>query len=84
MAEKELGKVIHYFDKAMVAVIKLTGEGLKLGESVKFVKGEVEHTDTIDSMQIEHEDIKSAKKGQEVAIKVSSPVKEGTIVYKTE
>ncbi|MCH7883088.1 hypothetical protein IIA95_01575 [Patescibacteria group bacterium] len=84
MAEKELGKVIHYFDKAMVAVIKLTGGGLKLNESVKFVKGEIEHTDTINSMQIEHEDIKSAKKGQEVAVKVSSPVKEGSIVYKAE
>ena len=82
MAEKELGKVIHYFDKAMVAVIKLTGGGLKLGESVKFVKGEAEHINTIESMQIEHEDIKSAKKGQEVAVKVSSPVKEGSIVYK--
>ena len=84
MAEKELGKVIHYFDKAMVAVIKLTGGGLKVGENVKFVKGDTEHSQTVDSMQIEHEDIKSAKKEQEVAVKVSSPVKEGTIVYKTE
>jgi len=84
MAEKELGKVIHYFDKAMVAVIKLTGGGLKTGENVKFVKGETEHSQAIDSMQIEHEDIKSAKKGQEVAVKVSNPTKEGSTVYKTE
>lgn len=84
MAEKELGKVIHYFDKAMVAVIKLTGGGLKVGEGVKFVKGDTEHSQTVDSMQIEHENIQSAKKEQEVAVKVSSPTKEGAIVYKTE
>ncbi|KKS25825.1 MAG: hypothetical protein UU84_C0036G0001, partial [Candidatus Yanofskybacteria bacterium GW2011_GWC2_41_9] len=25
MAEKEIGKVVHYFDKAGVAVVKLSG-----------------------------------------------------------
>jgi len=82
--EKPLGKVTHYYDKAMVAIIKLIGGGLKIGDAVKFVKGENEFTQNIESMQIEHETLKSAKKGQEVAIKVSQPAKEGTLVYKTE
>ncbi|OGZ29834.1 MAG: hypothetical protein A2931_02260 [Candidatus Niyogibacteria bacterium RIFCSPLOWO2_01_FULL_45_48] len=79
--DKPLGKVSHYFDKAMVAVIKLDG-GLKVGDEVKFVKGEEEFSQTIDSMQIEHESIKSAKKGQETAVKVNQPAREGTLVYK--
>ena len=83
MNEKPLGKVTHYYDKAMVAIVKLSG-GLKIGDAVKFVKGENEFTQNIESMQIEHEALKSAKKGQEVAIKVSQPAKEGALVYKAE
>ena len=83
MNEKPLGKVTHYYDKAMVAIVKLSG-GLKVGDAVKFVKGENEFTQNIESMQIEHEALKSAKKDQEVAIKVSQPAKEGALVYKAE
>ena len=81
--DKEIGKVIHYFDKAMVAVVRLT-DGLKTGETVKFVHGENEFTQTIDSMEVEHEKIQSAKKGDEVAVKVEQKAKEGTGVYKVE
>lgn len=79
--EKEIGKVVHFYDKASVVVMKLTDSGLKVGDAVKFVKGDHEHTETIQSMQVDHKDIQSAKKGEEVAVKVSSPVKEGTTVY---
>jgi len=33
-------------------------------------------------MQIEHEQVEKAKKGDEVAIKVDQPTKEGAEVYK--
>jgi len=81
--DKEIGKVIHYFDKAMVAVIRLT-DSLKTGETVKFVHGENEFTQTIDSMEVEHEKIQSAKKGDEVAVKVEQKTHEGAKVYKVE
>ncbi|MBI4114857.1 MAG: translation elongation factor-like protein [Candidatus Niyogibacteria bacterium] len=82
--EKAIGKVTHFYDKASVAVLKMTDSGLKVGDTVKFVKGTEEHTEAIGSMQIDHKDVTSVKKGEEVAVKVSSPVKEGTAVYKTE
>ena len=81
--DKEIGKVIHYFDKAMVAVIRLT-DGLKVGETVKFVHGESEFSQPVESMEIEHKKIQSAKKGDEVAVKVEQKAKEGTKVYKVE
>lgn len=81
--DKEIGKVIHYFDKAMVAVIRLT-DGLKVGESVKFVHGENEFSQAIDSMEVEHKKIQSAGKGDEVAVKVEQKAKEGTRVFKVE
>lgn len=81
MADQEVGKVIHYYDKAMVAVTRLSG-GLKLGEVVKIAKGEDGFEMKVDSMQINHEPITEGKAGDEVAIKVTGPTKEGAIVYK--
>ncbi len=81
MADQEVGKVIHYFDKAMVAVIRLT-KGLKLGDTVKVTKGENEFEEKVESMQIDHQPVPKGKAGDEVAIKVSSPTKEGAVVQR--
>ncbi|MDD5489175.1 MAG: hypothetical protein PHP25_00650 [Candidatus Moranbacteria bacterium] len=83
MADQEIGKVVHYFDKAMVAVVKLS-KGVKAGEALKFVKGENEFELTADSMQLDHEPISKGKKGEEIAIKVPSPTKEGATVFKVK
>lgn len=81
--EKELGRVNHYFDKAMVAVI-LLNDNMAVGDMVKFVHGENEFTQTIGSMEIEHKKIDSGKAGDEVAVKVSEKTHEGAKVYKVE
>ena len=83
MAEKEIGKVVHYFDKAGVAVVKLSGS-LAVGDAIKIAKGDNEFTDIVESMQIEHETITSAQAGQEVAVKISQKTKEGAQVFKVE
>lgn len=82
--EKELGKIIHYYDKAGVAVVKLTGGALKVGDKVKLVKGDQEYTETVGSLQVEHESVQSVKKGDEVAVKVFAPIKSGAKIYKVE
>ena len=81
--DKELGKVIHYFDRAMVAVIRLSDD-LKVGETVKFVHGENEFTQTIDSMEIDHKKIQSAGRGEDVAMKVEQKTREGARIYRVE
>jgi len=81
--EKELGKVIHYFDKAMVAVIRLSDD-LAVGDAVKFVHNDSEVIQTVNSMEIDRKPIKSGKKGEEVAIKVDEPTHEHAKVYKVE
>ena len=82
MEERPLGKVVHYYDKAMVAVIRLDDGGLKVGDELRFVKFPEEFSQAIQSMQIEREAVDSAEKGQEIAVKVSQPAKEGTVVYR--
>ena len=79
--EKEIGKVIHYYDKIGVAVIRLT-DALKQGDQIKIQRGEEEFEDTVSSMQIEHQAVSTAKSGQEVAVKLSAKTKEGAVVCK--
>jgi|TARA_B100002003_G_C13819675_1_gene403553 putative protease len=78
---KEIGKVTHWYDKISVAVIKLSAP-LKVGDTVQVKRGETEFEATINSLQIDHKDVKSAKKGDEVATKLSEKAKEGSIVSK--
>lgn len=79
--EQEIGKITHYFDKAMVAVIKLNAD-LAIGDTLKFVQGENEFTQKIESMQVDRKPVESGKAGEEVAVKVEQPAREHAKVYK--
>jgi len=81
MADQEVGKVIHYYDKAMVAVVRLSGK-LAVGEKIKIVKGENDFTMEIASMQIDHKPVEKGGKGDELAIKLESPTKEGATIFR--
>lgn len=83
MSEKEIGKVIHWYDKASVAVVKLSG-ALKVDDKIKVKKGDTEFEDTVASMQVDHEIVSSGKKDSEVAIKLSQKTKEGALIYKID
>ena len=80
---KLIGKVTHYFGNIGVAVIDLSGK-LKAGETIRIVGGETDFTQTVGSMEVEHEKIKEAKKGDSVGLKVEQKVRDGYKVYKVE
>ncbi|HEY4497497.1 MAG TPA: hypothetical protein VJC20_01940 [Candidatus Paceibacterota bacterium] len=79
MEEKEVGKVIHWYDKIGVAVVKLS-DTLTTGDKIKVKRGENEAEDSVLSMQVDHKDVPSAKAGDEVAVKISGKAKEGACV----
>lgn len=81
MEGKEIGKVTHWYDKINVAVVKLAG-ALKVGDVIKIHHGEENKEDTVASMQVDHKEVSSGEKGDEVAIKLSVKAKEGTAIYK--
>ena len=79
--EEQIGKVIHYYDKIGVAVVRLEG-ALKTGDTIH-VKGKTsDFEQAVESMQLNHENAGSAKKGEEVAVKLNEKAKEGDVVYK--
>ena len=77
---KQIGVVTHWYDKLSVAVVKLTGT-LKKGDTVMVKKGEEEFEETITSLQLDHKDADSAKKGDDAAVKLSRRAKEGSAVF---
>lgn len=82
MAEKKIGRVTHFYDKIGVAIIDLSAP-LKMGDKVTFKRGgEDVGEQVVESMQIEKEAIKTAKKGDVVGMHVDTPVKEGAEVFK--
>ena len=83
MEETPIGKVKHFFDKISVAVIELSAP-IKVGDKLKFKHGDYEFEQILDSMQIDHDEIKSAKKGQAIGMKTTQPVHENAEVFKVE
>jgi putative protease len=81
MAEQEIGKVMDFFARPVVAGIDMSGT-LKVGDSIH-IKG---HTTDIEmvvtSMQIDNANVDEVKKGQSVGIKVPDRVRAGDTIYK--
>lgn len=78
----KVGKVIHYYDKIGVAIVELDGT-LSVGDRIKFVRGgEDLFEQSVESIQIEHNKVDSANKGDVVGLKADEAVKESTEVFK--
>lgn len=81
MPEVEVGEVSDFFSKPVVAGITLSAP-LKVGDKIH-IKG---HTTDMEfvviSMQIERVDVKEAKSGDAIGIKVSDRVRRGDKVFK--
>lgn len=80
--EKPIGKITHYFSKIEVAVITLSAP-LKVGDTIRIAGGEAtDFEQEVESMQIDHKEVKSGKKGDSVGMKVNEKVHEGYKVFK--
>lgn len=78
----KIGRVSHYYDKIGVAILELTNT-LSVGDKIKFVRGgEDLFEQDVDSIQIEHEKLDKASKGDVIGLKTQKEVKEGAEVYK--
>lgn len=80
--DKPIGKVVHYYDKLGVAIVDLKSGGIKVGDEVKFKKGDSEFNQKVSSLQVDHANVDSVKKGDSFGLQVDNPTKPGTLVYK--
>lgn len=77
-----MGTVTHFFDKIGVAIIELSAD-LAVGDTIRFVRGGEElFEEKIESMQIDHNTVDTAKAGDVIGFKSAHAVKSGADVYK--
>ena len=76
-----IGVVSNYFDHVGVAAVKLKS-GLKKGDKIRIVGGQVDFEQKVDSMQIEHKAVLEAKKGDDVGIKIKEKVRKDYKIFK--
>ncbi len=77
----QIAKITHYYDKIGVAVIEIAKQPLKVGDMVKISGHDNEFTQTVDSLQVEHEQVTEIKPGESGGLKVDKPVKAGDVLY---
>jgi translation elongation factor EF-1alpha len=83
MAEKEVGKVTHYFAKIHVAGIELSDE-LTVGDTI-LIKGATTYfQQKVESMQLENQNIDKGEPGQLIGVTVQEKARPGDKVYKME
>lgn len=78
--EKPIGVVTHFYGGIEVAIVKFKAP-FKVGVEVEFKGATTDFSQKVKSMQYDHKDVKAAKKGQEVGIKVDDKVREGDEVF---
>ena len=76
MSEQEIGVISHYFDHINVAALEITDGELSVGDTIHIKGHTSDFTTTVDSMQIEHESVEKAKKGDSIGIKVYEKARE--------
>jgi putative protease len=80
MPEVKIGKVSHYFGKAQVAAIELTGN-LKLNDKIHIKGHTTDVYETITSIQVEHQSVNEAKAGNNVGIRVANHVRDHDEIF---
>ncbi len=81
MPREKIGSVEHYFTDISVGIIDLDGK-LTVGDRIHFIGSTTDFEQTVKSMQIDHEDVEEANRGDVIGMKVKDRVREGDDVLK--
>jgi putative protease len=88
-AEKLIGIITHFFPRISVAVVE-PKETIKVGDQIRIrgksnlstSKPRIDFIQTVESMEIDHEQIREAKPGDPIGLQVTEKVCEGCEVFK--
>ena len=82
MGEEVVGQVADYFAKVGVAGIQVTAGSLGVGDTIHIKGHTTDLTQTVESIQIEHQAVPRAETGQTIGIRVKDRVRRGDAVLK--
>ncbi len=81
--ERQVGIVRHYFGKIGVAAVELE-DTLRTGDTIHIKGHTSDWVQKVESMQLEHQEVTEAHRGQSVGIKVIDHAREHDVVYLVE
>lgn len=83
MSETKVGTVTHWYGEISVAGIDLEGD-LAVGDTIHIAGATSDFTQTVDSMQVDHEDVEAAKAGDSIGIKTTEHARINDEVFKVD
>jgi uncharacterized Zn finger protein len=82
MSDKAIGVITHYYGKPGVSVVKLNqGASLKKGDKIQIKGHSVDFTQTVSSIQVNHQDVESVDSADDFGLKVDQKVHEGDQLF---
>ena len=82
MKEKEIGYISKYFGQISVAAIEITAGKLSVGDTIHIKGHTTDMNVDVSSIQIEHDAVDSAKKGDSIGLKVTGKTRRKDKVFK--
>lgn len=79
--ENQIGQITHFYNRISVAVLSLT-DSLELGDKIHILGHTTDLIQNVTSMEIDHKKVTSVCPGDDVAMKVNEPVRNGDAIYK--
>ncbi len=83
MAEREVGKITHYYTNIGVAIVEVS-DPFKVGDRIHIQGATSDFEQEVGSMQVEHESVQTAEPGQAIGLKVNEKARDGDKVFVVE
>ena len=77
------GRITHYYDSIGVAAIEVS-DYIEVGNSIHIKGHTTDFEQKVESIQIEHQTVTKAVRGQAIGLKVKDYVREHDLVYRIE
>jgi putative protease len=82
--EEAIGSITHYYSHLQVALVQLNKGTLTTGDVIHIKGHTTDFTQTVESMEYEHQQINLATAGQSFGLRVKDHVREHDIVYRVK
>jgi len=79
---ERIGVVTHYYGHLAVAVIKLEGATLRVGDTIHIRGFTTDFSQRVESLQVEHESVPEVGPQDDFGLKVRNHVREHDVVYR--
>jgi GTPase len=82
MDELLIGRITHYFPHVSVAVVAVTADELRVGDSIRVLGSTSNFTQRIHSMEMDHTPVETAQFGELVGIQLTERARVNDLVFR--